>query len=385
MLNGFAPTFTTFGNEAYDSDVVRAAIDAIARNAAKLKPRHIRRKDGNLEPSNSRLERMLQIRPNPYMDTYSFLYKVITQLYLKNNSFIFVAWNENGTLRELYPVNSASTELLENNGEIYVRFNFMSGQQAVVPYNDVIHLRRFFYKNDMYGETSDAALNPTLELIHTTNEGIQNAIKTSANLRGLLKYTTMLKDEDIRKNKEIFVRDYMSVSNNGGIAALDSKAEYQELKNEPKMVDEKQMSLIENKVYKYFGVNEQIVMSKYSEDDWNSFYESILEPLALQMSLEFTQKLFTETERNHGNEIIFEANRLQYASNQTKISVIETLMDRGLMSMNEAREVFNLAPIEDGEKRIVSLNFVSADLADQYQVGKGGDENGQDPSEDEGS
>lgn len=376
LLNGYTPVFTSFGSNAYASDVVRAAIHTIASNAAKLKPKHIRRVAGRVSyVENSNVERLLQLRPNEFMNSYDFLYKVITQLYMKNNAFIFMM-TDGPSVTGFYPVNASAVELLETpGGEVYAKFQFMGGRQAILPYSEIIHLRRFFYENDMYGETNEQALLPTLELINTTNQGIINAVKSSAHLRGLLKFTqTMLKPEDIKRERDRFVSEYMTVSNDGGIAALDAKADYTELKSEPRLVNHAQMKIIEEKVYKYFGVNEAIVMSKYNEDEWNAFYESVIEPLAVQLSLEFTSKLFTERERGHGNEIIFEANRLQYASVTTKINLIEKLMDRGLISLNEAREIFNLAPIEDGDRRIVSLNYVNADKADLYQLGKDGDD-----------
>ena len=368
MMNEFTPTFTML-NDAYDSDVVRSAVDAIARNAGKLKPKHIRRMNGAVTPTNSNLEYLLSVRPNPYMDGYSFLYKVVTQLYMQNNSYIFIDWSDNGQVKAFYPVNAHQVEFVEAQGQIFVKFRFLGGQQVTLPYQEIIHLRRFFYKNDLYGESSARALMPTLELINTTNEGLVNAVKSSAALRGLLKFSAMMKPEDMKKQRDAFVTDYLDISNNGGVAATDSKAEYMPLSNDPKMIDAKQMELIEDKVYKYFNVNTAIVKSDYSEQQWNAFYESVLEPIAIQLSLEFTAKVFTDREQGWGNEIMFEANRLQYASNQTKISLVQTLMDRGLMSMNEAREIFNLAPIEDGDKRIVSLNYVDASIANQYQLG----------------
>jgi HK97 family phage portal protein len=368
MMNQFNPTFTMM-NDAYDSDVVRAAVDAIARNAAKLKAKHVRRMNGQVTPVSSNVEYLLGVRPNPYMDGYSFLYKVVTQLYLQNNAYIFIDWGDNGQVRGFYPVNSLQVEFVEAQGQIFVKFAFLGGQQVTLPYQEIIHLRRFFYKNDLYGENSARAIMPTLELINTTNEGLVNAVKSSASLRGLLKFSAMMKPEDMKKQRDAFISDYLDVSNNGGIAATDSKAEYVPLSNDPKMVDARQMELIEDKVFKYFNVNSAIVKSDYSEQQWNAFYESVLEPIAIQLSLEFTSKVFTDREQGWGNELIFEANRLQYASNQTKISLIQALMDRGLMSMNEAREIFNLSPIEDGEKRIVSLNYVDASIANQYQLG----------------
>jgi hypothetical protein len=136
------------------------------------------------------------------------------------------------------------------------------------------------------------------------------------------------------------------------------------------MVSHDQMSLIESKVYKYFNVSEPIVKSEYNEEQWNSFYESVIEPLAIQLSLEFTAKLFSNGQKNKGNEIVFESNRLQYASNKTKIEVVQMLMDRGMMSVNQGLEVFNLPPVEGGDKFIMSLNFVDKDIANQYQLGK---------------
>lgn len=371
MLNGFSPVFTAFSGEAYDSDVVRATVDAIARNAAKLKPKHIRRQDGKIMPTDSKLEKVLQVQPNPYMNAYSFYYKVVTQLYMQNNAYIFVDWDPiTGNLRGLYPVTAPTILLQEDASGIYAKFYFMGGQQITLPYSELIHIRRFFYQHDIFGESSDTALTPTLDLIQTTDEGIKNAVKSSAFLRGLLKFTTMLKDSDMKKQRDAFIKDYMDITNNGGIAATDSKADYVELKNDPKMIDEKQMGAIKTKVHDYFGINGKIVDSSYNENEWNAFYESVIEPIAIQLGLEFTNKLFTDREKGFGNEIIFEANRLQYASNATKLLVVETLMDRGLLSKDEGREIFNLGPIEGGDERIMSLNFVNASVANQYQLGK---------------
>lgn len=371
MLNGYQPQFTMLSSDAYDSDIVRSCVDSIARHAAKLKPKHVRRADGQVNLMNSTLERLLQQRPNPFMDAYTFYYKVVTQLYMKNNAFVFINRDGQGNVIGFYPVDSASVEMVEAAGQVYTKFQFMGGQQVTLPYEELIHLRRFFYKNDLFGETSERALFPTLELIQTTNDGIANAVKSSAYLRGLLKFTnTMIKPEEIKRQRDLFVTDYLDVTNNGGIAAIDAKAEYQELKNNPMMIDAAQMNAIEEKVYKFFNINKDIITSSYSEDTWNAFYESVLEPIAIQLSLEFTSKLFTDRERGFGNEIVFEANRLQYASNKTKIDLVKELTSLGLLSLNEAREVFNLHAIEDGDKRIVSLNYVDASVANQYQLGK---------------
>lgn len=377
FMNGFTPVFSDFGEDPYTSDVVRSAIHVIASNAAKLKPKHVRRLNADVKHVKSPVEKLLSVRPNEFMSAYDFIYKVITQRELFNNAFVYIKWDQyTGEVKGFYPVDISNMELVEAQGILFVKFQFPNGQKLTAPYSDFVHLRKFYNRNDMFGESNAKALLPTLDLIHTTDEGISNAVKSSAFLRGLLKFTnSMLKPEDIKKQRDAFVSDYMDVSNNGGIAALDAKAEYQELKNDPKMVDDKQMTTIEEKVYKYFNVNKNIVMSNYTEDQWNAFYENVLEPIAIQLSLEFTSKLFTDRAQGHGNEIIFEANRLQYASNTTKISMVRDLMPLGILSKNEGREIFNLSAIEGGDEFVQTLNVVNAAKADEYQVGKpkGGD------------
>ena len=368
MLNGYNAVFTTWGNDPYSTDVVRSAVDAIARNAAKLKPKHIKRSGKEIQPVAGQVERVLQVRPNPNMSTFDFLYKMVTALMIDNNAFAYPVW-EGVALKAVWPVIAQQTEFIEDQlGRIGVRFWF-NDDSIILPYDEVIHLRRHYYKNDLAGE-NNKAINNTLEAIHTTNEGLGQAVKTSASLRGILKYQGILKESDIKANRDRFVEEYLVVQNNGGVAALDSKADYTELTSEPKMVDAKQMKELRDNVYRYFGVNENIVMGNYNEDQWNAFYESTLEPLAVQMSLEFTSKLFTQGERGRGHEIVFEANRLQYASARTKIALVQQMIPMGLLTINEGREIFNLAPVEDGDKRLVSLNYIDAAKANQYQLGE---------------
>lgn len=379
FMNNFQPLFTSFGDDPYASDIVRSSIHTIATNAAKLKPKHIRRTGGDVINVGGPIERLLSLRPNQFMSAYDFYYKLITLLMIRNNVFVFINYGPDGRVEGFYPVDAQSVELIEAANVLYVRFTFPNGKKMASEYENFVHLRRFFSKSDMFGENNDPMI-PMLQLITTTDEGIGNAVKSSAFLRGLIQYGGMLKDEDLKRNRDRFVSDYMDVTNNGGVAALDSKAEYKELKSSPMMVDAKQMEMIENKVYTYFNLSRDIVTSNYTEDQWNAFYESVLEPLAIQLSLEFSYKLFTDREQGHGNEIVFEANRLQYASNTTKISMVRDLMPLGILSKNEAREIFNLSAIEDGDQFVQTLNVVNAAKADEYQLdesgaGKGGETN----------
>jgi len=376
VMAGYTPIFTPWGEWPYEADVVRAAVDAIARNAAKLKAKHIRRVNGEvIHVKNSDIERVLSLRPNPKMSAYDLLYKLVTTLMMDNNAWAYPVW-ESGRLVAVYPVNCVSAELLEDSaGTLYVKFYFMDGGTATLPYSDVIHLRRHYYNNDLLGEPN-SPINATLSAIHTTNEGLAQAVKTSAALRGILKFQGMLKESDIEAQRERFVKEYLTVSNSGGIAALDAKAEYIPLNTEPRMINAAQMRELRDAVFRYFGVNENIVMGNYTEDQWNAFYESTIEPLAVQMSLEFTSKLFSSREIGHGNEIVFEANRLQYASVRTKLELVQ-LVDRGIMTPNQLAEVFNLPPVPGGDIPIRRLDTrpvdETDDLEDLEAVEGGGD------------
>lgn len=374
-LNDFVPQFSPFDGDMYDSDIVRTCIHAIASNAAKLKAKHIRRVSGQMTKTESNIEWMLQVRPNEYMNAYDFLYKVVSQLYTNKNAFVYIR-AERGIITGFYPIAFSQMEFVEYQGELYCKFLFATGFKMTVPYADLIHLRRHFNRDDLFGEDDRKALRPTLNLIQTINQGMVNAIKSSARLRGWLKFTSTLRPEDLKKQRDQFVADYLSIDNDGGIGAIDAKTDFTPAKLEAQMADDKQMAIVRENAYRYFGVNDAIVQNKYTEDEFNAFYSSVLEPIAIQLSLEFTAKCFTSREIGFGNEIIFSANRLTFASHQTKVNMAKELLPLGLFTVNEMREVFELEPVEGGDKRFVSLNYVDAAKQNQYQLGeKDGDDN----------
>lgn len=369
-------SFSAFSGSAYENDVYRSAVDAIARNAAKLKAVHTVTYGGNRQPSNDRrLQRLLQVSPNEFMSAYDLIYKLASQFYLNNNSYAVLDWNERGQLAGIYPVNYSHVDFAADEaGGLYVKFTFRNGRQGIFAYDDVIHLRRHFNGNELLGD-DNRALDAALELAHTQNQGLVNSIKASANLRGILKFAQLLSKTKLQEAKDAFVRDFLSISNDGGVVAVDNQMEYIPMENKPVNLDDGQLQLVRDKIYNYLGVSEKIVTSSYSEDEFAAFYESTIEPLATQMSLEFTRKIFNDREQAFGNQIVFESGRLQFSSNATKVNLIKELMPLGLLTVNQALEILNLAPIEDGDRRLQTLNVVDADRATQYQLGRAGIKN----------
>lgn len=361
-------SFSSFNGNAYESDIYRTAVDAIARNAAKLKATHVVTMPDNRKIGDTQLNRILQVRPNEYMSAYDLFYKLVTHYFLNNNAFAYLRKDERGNLLAIYPLTPTNVEYLtDDTQQLYCRFTFQNGSQTILNYNDVFIARRFFSSNDLLGDDNNAIIS-TLDLAHTQNEGMEHAIKAGASIRGLLKYTQALSPENLKAEKERFEREYLTAQNNGGVAAIDTKLDYIPLKSEPVTIDEKQLKSIETKIYKYLGISESIVNSTYSEDEWAAFYESVLEPIAVQFALELTEKIFTVREQAFGNSIILEANRLQFASTQTKTNVIKELMPLGLLTVNQALEILNLPAVEDGDRRLQTLNVVNAEKADQYQL-----------------
>jgi HK97 family phage portal protein len=369
VMSGGPAYFSPFSGNAYESDIYRAAVDAIARNAGKLKGTHVITISGQRKEGETNINRILQVRPNPYMTAYDMLYKLVTHYYLFNNAFAYLQKDERGNLLGIWPLSPQAMEFLTDpNGLLYCKFLFAGGREVILPFSEVFMIRRFFNSNDLLGD-SNTAIIPTLNLAHTQSQGMEVAIKSSATIRGLLKFSQVLAPEKLKAEKEAFINDYLTITNAGGIAALDSKAEYTPLKNDGNFaVDDKQLQAVKQKIYEYLGISEKIVNSTYNEDEWAAFYESVIEPLALQFSLELTDKLFTAREQAFGNSILFEANRLQFASNETKTNILKELIPLGLFTINQALEILNLPAVEDGDRRLQTLNVVDASKANQYQL-----------------
>lgn len=369
IVEGQKAVFTPYKGDFHEDIDVLACVDAIARNGAKMHPRHIRnfKKDGVMQLDNVKdnLYTILAKKPNEVQNAYQFYYQVIANLELYNNAFIYMQRDENMEITGLYPLDYSEVKLWEYDKRIFVQFKFGRSKERYVPYDDCIHLTRMVSKDGMFGG-STLPVRKVLDIKHILDEGIANAIKTTQSIKGILKSTkAMLKPEDVKKMRDQFVNDFVSNSNKSGIGGLDATTDFTPVKIDPVTADKSQVELFDKKILAYYGVSEKIIQSNYSEDEWNAFYESVLEPIGLQMSLEFSNKIFTPTEKRFGNEIIFESNRLQYASNKTKIELVRYASN--ILTINEQREVFNLAPIDGGDVFMIDQNHTVNE-----EVGEGG-------------
>ena len=347
----FRSTFTSFGSEAYRSEVVRACIRPLAEFTSKA----------NARCSDKKLERLLNDRPNIYMNGKEFLYKIRTLYELRNNVFIYIERDERGKPVSLMPVVYTSFEALDYSGKLFIRFAFSTGEKITLPWDDLAVIRKDYSDSNFAGEDNSAIL-PTLELICTTNQGIANAVKATANLRGILKSTkSMLSPEQIKAQKDQFVKEYLSLENEGGIASIDNTQEFTPITMSPTVTTYTQMKEFRENVQRYFGVNDKIIMCSLTPDELQTFYEMRVEPFLTDLSAELSSKVFSPRERSFENWIIYESNRLQFASLDKKIQMFATVVQYGGMTVNEWRAACNMAPIPGGDDLIRRLDAAKVD------------------------
>lgn len=383
LLNGYNNTYAPWDGNAYDDATVRDCVDTIARHFGKMKPRHIMKRDGKMQRTvEDNINYLLGVKPNQLMTASEFLEKFAAQYLTYNNAFIFPQRGDDGKLIALWPLNFADLELREYQGEMYCQFTFGSGQRTTVPYADIIHVRRHFNRDDVFGDDMASVVKDDLSTLKAVRTAITNAVNNFGRLTGILKWKQTLRPEDEQKAWQKFVDTYVKTSNNGsGIASLDNKADFQQITSAVATFDSAQMDYVRNNIYRHFGLNDKIIMGQYDENEYIAFYESVLEPIAVKLAQELTDKLFTARERGWGNEIVLETNRLSYMSVASKIKVCAALTPIGCITINEVREMFGYAGVDGGDERQVSLNYVKAGDQSQYQTGKSATEGGEQDEE----
>ena len=361
MITDHGNGFYAWDGKLYKSDLVRAAIRPKAQAIGKLNPKHILAFKENFKVNPQAYIRFLLEEPNPYMTIQMLLEKMTMQLSLNHNAFAYLKRDELGYVSEIYPLPATMVEVIEGSeGDLFLRFTFATGKRITIPYTDVIHIRRDFNESDLFGDKPQETLKNLMEVINTTDQGIVKAIKNSMIIKWILKFKNVIRPEDRDLEVDKFVETFLSVDKGKGVAASDPKYDLEQIKSESYVPNAAQMKETVQRIYSFFNTNEKIIQSKFTEDEWNAYFEAEIEPLAKQLSGEFSRKIFSRKERGFGNKIIFEANSLQYASMSTKLNLVQ-MVDRGALTPNEWREVMNLGPIEGGDKPVRRLDTAVVD------------------------
>lgn len=358
MINGYTPVFHRWGGSIYESELVRAAINAIAVNCGKLQVTI----QGAAKPA---LQTRLKRNPNEVQTWSQFMSRLATILYVHNTAFIVPTYDIYGDMVGIYSLLPERCEVVgyKRGKEIvpYLRYKFKWGETAAIELEMVGIMTRYQYRDDLFGEPNDA-LVPTMELISMQNQGIKEGVKSAASYRFMAKLSNFAKPDDLKKERirfsdENFSRDAEA---SGLLLFPNTYSDIKQVEAKPFIVDAEQEKLIRENIFDYFGVNEDVIQSKAYGDAWSAFYESVIEPFAIQFSEVLTRMLFTAREQAQGSRVSATSNRLQYMTNKDKLDVSSQMLDRGLMTRNEIRDIWNLPPVEGGDEMLVRAEYVNA-------------------------
>ncbi|CEN29822.1 portal protein [[Clostridium] sordellii] len=381
MLNGSLPIFSQFGNDVYVSDIVNNCIRSKATEISKLQPKHIRTNGDTQKTVNSSINRLLKFGPNEIMTTKDFLEKCTWLHEKKYNCFIYPKYElkevNGGTARcytGFYPLDPTEVDFLEDpTGKIYIKFYFGDGDSYTFPYSDIIHWRKEFSDDPLLGGglngvSKDETILNVLKVNHSLTEGLDKAVKASLTVRGLLKINTMMDDEKQEEERQSF--ESKLTNSQSGILPIDIKSDYIPINVNPTLIDKNTLEFIEGKILKHYGTSIPIITGNFTDEEYQAYYEKILEPDIIGLGQAFSKTLFTDRELEHGNEVIFYGQKLLFTNTKNKIAVADILGNRGALTDNQLLELFGYPPFEGGDERHMSLNFINRNIADQYQLNK---------------
>ncbi len=360
-LNGYRPVFHSWGGEIYENELVRSAIDARARHFAKLKP-DIR---GSARPA---LQTLMKHAPNEWQTWSQWLYRVSTILDVKNTCIIVPVFDADLRVTGYYPVLPAKCEVVDYKGEPWLKYDFGNGNRAAVELRLCAVLTKHQFKHDFFGE-SNHALDETMKLIGINNQGIEAAVENSASYSFMAQTDNFTDPDDLANERQRFNKKNLSrEAKDGGVLLFpNTYRNIQQIQYNPYTVDTEEVAQIATNIERYFGVNDKVMMNEANGDELDAFFNGAIEPLAIQLSEAMTKAMFSLRERSNGAEILFTANRLQYMNTSAKITMAQQLLDRGVMSINDARELFNLAPVPNGDIRTIRGEYKNADALETVE------------------
>lgn len=374
MINGELPIYSQFGEDIYASDVVNQALYTIVTEVKKLNPKHIRKHGFDVVPVDDEVQRVLD-DPNYLMTTSDFIEKVMWQLLLNYNAFIYIQRDMAGKLSALYPLRPTEVTFLDSSGTLYVKMYFKNGESHIIPYDSLIHVKSHYSLNDLMGgdengQPNNAPLLGTLKLNDTLLQGVRKALGSSFAVNGIVKYNTMIDDGSMEKNIAEFEKKL--TNSQSGILGIDNKAEYITVSRDIKVVDDATLRFIDDKILRNFGTPLNIVRGEYTVEEYEAFYQKTIEPIVISLSQAFTKKLFTKRASDgFKNKVVFYPKELVFMNTSQTLQMINLLGQTGTLFENEKRVAFGYEPLPElVGKRLMSLNFVPVEYAREYQTGK---------------
>ena len=357
MLDGYVPVFTTYDGGVYEMELTRACIHTFATHCSKLLPTVT-------GPDTLGIQAVLDSKPNLFMTGAQFLYKTATIYESLNTCFIIPVLDSFDQIIGYYPAAPDMTELREQNGEPFLVYTFGSGEKAAIELSRVGVISKYLYRSDLAGE-DNSALAPTLQLLATQNQGIAEGIKNSASFRFMATVNNFAKGQDLARERKKWVEENLGPDSGGMALFPNTYTNIQQIQSAAKIVDPEQMQIIQNRVYTYFGTNEDVLRNKSVGDSWSAYYEGKIEPFAIQLSQAMTVMTYSQNKRTRKNAIIWSANRLQYMTNADKLQVSSQMFDRGILSINQIMDIWNLPHVDGGDNRYIRKEYTEISQLDQ--------------------
>jgi len=379
MVTTYGEYYYSWDGKLYNSDIIRSCIRPKVKAIGKLQPKHSKKTEAGTVINPEPRIRFLLEEPNPYMTAQQLLEKMTTQLMLNGNAFALIVRDQYGYPEAIYPIPAVCAEAIyDDQASLYLRFTYTNGNTSTFAYDDIIHLRSDFNDHDIFGTSPVQALSQLMECIGTIDQGVVKAVKNSNLIRWLLEFNSSMRPEDIKAQTKNFADNYLSYETESfGVAAVDQKVNAKQVQPNDYVPNASINDRLMDRVYSFFNTNKDIVQSSYSEDQWNAYYESEIEPVAIQLSNVFSVKLFSRRERAFGNKVLFEAANLAYSSMGTKLKLTDFL-DRGIMNANEIREILSLPAIPGGDDYVRRLDTAPIGSSDNSSPIE---ENGQEVTE----
>lgn len=382
MLNGYVPIFSQFGQDVFASDVVQMCVDVIATECSKLQPKHIRiDSNGMQQLVRGSINRLFKFAPNELMTTRDFLEKIIWLLYTNYNAFIYPMYvlkddgrgNHTREYTGFYPLNPTIVTFLQDmSNQLFIEMAFGNGDKYVLPYSDVIHLRKKFSSNDIMGggalgTPDNQALLKVLSINDSLMQGLEKGMKASLQIRGIIKINTMLETEDEKKERARFEQKILD--SKSGVLPLDLKNDYIPMEVNPKLIDKDTLAFLDQKILRHYGVSAAILSADFTDEQYQAFYEKTLEQIIISLGQAFTKTIFTQRELDVGNEIVFYQKELMYLSTKAKMDLLKTAGEQGLLTDNQKLALLGYPQLR-GERRTQSLNYINVNLINAYQMSK---------------
>lgn len=389
-LTNAQPIFTSFGKNIYLSDFVNNAIDRVASEIAKIEIKSIVQRDDLLQIQNDDITRLFRFKPNPLQTTSDFLANV-EWLRRKNcNAFIYPQYEivklkdgrEFKRYIAFYPLKPTAVYIGENNGQVWeVKMEFEDGSSYTLPYADLIHLKWRRGANtvvgggDDLGQTNDYDIIRTIDALDKTIQGLPKSIEASLQIKGVYAAKTLADQTKLNKIRDEF-EDHITISKSGMIAT-DLAGGFTPVRITPPNIDETTLKFLKSVIQERYGVSAAILSGDYNGEQHSAFYQTAIEEFIIQFEQAMTACLFTSREQDVGHRVKCYYSKVNYMSTKDKMELANFSKETGLMELNQIGEMFGIAPFENGNRRLQSLNYVNMELIDEYQKNKSGAKEGE--------